>query len=270
MSSTHKTHKKKKKARQTNKPGKPELTGEQKIDAALLKSARIVAQRLAGHPREPRARYLGDLLAELCADLPGAPPLARRAVALRSAADRRTAGSIMLGMWREITANGALDDARAHALARRIADTVDAAAVLFIIANEAREHEHEAAATVLMDRLASHHAAFLAGAPALRIDRPLLESLGLPIAKAQVKWHDDGHLASLSAGGRVLQLDAVPGSGSYREEGRRGGYGFAIDERYRAGHAHGTFCSPWHDGEEYATKQPWLSWVSACAATVLT
>lgn len=41
-----------------------------------------------------------------------------------------------------------------------------------------------------------------------------------------------------------------------------------FDERYEGGHAVGVLCSPWHDGEAYRTKKPWLAWVLECAGEI--
>lgn len=228
------------------------------IEAALAKSARTVAKRLRDHPGEPRALFLHALLAQLRDD---APP---QDVAL-DAADRASVCGVVCGMWREMVAHEALTPARAHILATQIAALSSAPAVCFVLAHEARSLGCVAAADALM----RDHASFVARAATLPMDRALLDALGIDVFAARVRWHDDGHLAELAKDKRALQLDAQPGSGRYVEEGKRGGSGFAVQERYERGAARGTFYSPWHDGEEYANEQPWLAWVSACAVTVL-
>lgn len=235
------------------------------IEAALLQSARTLANHLRDHPNEPRALFMAAMFAALCEGVPRAPSLPRDDVTLLDAHDRASVRGVVCGMWREMVAHQALTPARASIIATRLLAIDVEPAVCFLLAHEARALGCVDAA----DALLRDHAPFVAHASKLKIDRALLDALGLDVVGARVRWHSDGHLAELSKEKRSLELDARPGSGRYAEEGKRGGYGFAVRERYQQGAARGTFNSPWHDGEEYADEQPWLAWVSACMATVL-
>jgi hypothetical protein len=110
----------------------------------------------------------------------------------------------------------------------------------------------------------------------LKIDAEVVQ-LDLPFDRQEglyAEFYADGHLKRLGVKkkgaltGPLLELDPTPGRGRFRHEGKSGGYGFLTDETYRNGVVHGTFCSPWHDGEEYSEKKEWLIWVLECAATV--
>jgi hypothetical protein len=235
------------------------------IEVALLQSARTVAKHLRAHPDEPRALFMASMFAALCEGLPRAPDLPRDDVVLDDPRDRASARGVLFGMWREMAAHHALTPARAAILAERIAALDAEAVVCFVLAHEARSLGCTHAAHALMRA----HGSFVAHAATSKIDRALLDALGLDLSRARVRWHADGHLAELAKEKRSLMLAVTPGTGRYVEEGKRGGSGFAVREHYERGAAHGTFSSPWHDGDEYAHEQPWLAWVSACAATVL-
>lgn len=241
------------------------------LDLTLARTARTLARHLRRHPDEPRALFMSDLFAELCVGVAGAPNLPRADVALHDVADKASVAHVLCEMWRDFVRTKELTSARAEILARRLAPMSSVAAGLFILADEARALDCTEAAHHFDAALAARFAGFVARAPTLKIDRALLESLGLVIDAndAHVRYHEDGHLAVLERDKRKLTLASRPGSGTYCEEGKRGGYGFAVDERYSDGHARGVLFSPWHDGEPYAHQQPWLCWVSACAATVL-
>ena len=235
------------------------------IEGELLQSARTVAKHLHDHPDEVRALFMASLFSELCEGVPRAPTLPRGDIALHDANDRACVRAIVFGIWREMVARDALTPSRANILAVRIAALDVEPPVCFVVAREARSLGCVDAADTLM----RDHASFAARAATLKIDRALLDAFSLDLSQARVRWYADGHLAELTKDKRSLALDARPGSGRYAEEGKRGGYGFAVTERYEGGAARGTLNSPWHDGEDYAQEQPWLAWVSACAVTVL-
>lgn len=106
-----------------------------------------------------------------------------------------------------------------------------------------------------------------------RIDRTIVPAALLSSRRARVEFHRSGHLASVRVPGDRkrngrLALDARPGSGHFTFMSHGGGYGYFVDEVYRDGAVHTTFCSPWHDGEESSEKMEWGAWVQAALETL--
>ncbi|MCC7069984.1 MAG: hypothetical protein IT383_01595 [Deltaproteobacteria bacterium] len=247
----------------------------------LREGAQVLACELTEGPRRKRvtarARILAELLDALLGDdTPSAVraaaqelrrrPLAHEAGAARAGGVARLASML----WRMLLEHGALTDARAHILATRLARWLDDARVLLLFEHEAASKQLEGARRVLHHAVASRRPGLLARAQRLPIDRALLARLDLG-ADVVARYHDNGHLACLHVRGREaprLELARAPGSGSFRDEGSRGGSRYATSESYRDGHACGMFFSPWHDGDEYRQPIPWLLWVIECAGTI--
>lgn len=88
-----------------------------------------------------------------------------------------------------------------------------------------------------------------------------------------MRFHASGHLASIHVPGTRkhngrLDLDAQPGAGRFTFTSHAGGMGFYIEEEYRDGEVHTTFCSPWHDGEQSSEPMPWREWVDTALASL--
>lgn len=247
----------------------------------LHEGAQVLARELERRPRGARLAARARLMAELLDALVGdaTPPavsavaraLRRRPLAseARSARDGGVA-RLATSMWRMLVDHGALTEARALVLASRLGRWLEDARVLLVVEQEAAAAKLEQARRALHDAVATRDPGLHARAQRLPVDRALLAQLDLGDAVV-ARFHDNGHMASLSVSGREaprLSLARIPGTGSFRDEGKRGGYGYATSERYVDGHACGTFCSPWHDGEEYRQPIPWLSWVVQCAGAV--
>lgn len=113
-------------------------------------------------------------------------------------------------------------------------------------------------------------------APALAAGR--IEAAFVPPAlrdgrQVAVRFHRSGHLAWVRVdAGRTrngtLTLDARPGTGHLHYTARRGGYGYAVDDRYRDGAVHATYFSPWHDGVEATEPMAFTRWVAEALASL--
>jgi hypothetical protein len=224
-----------------------------------LESARIVEGALDDPAQAARARLLADLLFAACG--PSCPPrlAAERTLLVSHAAAARSAGVGALGakLWWRLAA----------LVAERLAVLIDTPAALYFL-------EHDAHARGLA-RAAAHfgearRARFRTFDPEhARIDEALLSSVGIALDApgVHVERARDRSITSLARDGLRLSITGTR-TGVYGEEGRRGGYGYLVRERYERGAARGMLCSPWHDGEEYVTEKPWLVWVLECAGTI--
>lgn len=243
--------------------------------AELMASAKTVLEELAAHPDNPRARLLADLFARLLgADAPAG--LSSRCQSLfEDVARSRGEGVayIASGLWRRLIQLESLEPDRALVLAEILAQLLESPVVLHYCEHEARSLALHAAADRLGAALDQRFPGFRGWSERALIDRSVFDQVGLDLSGLDADFYPSGHLRRLSRrqakrGSPVLELDAEPGRGRYGETGRQGGYGFMVDERYEDGHAVGVLCSPWHDGEEYRSKKPWLAWVLECGGEI--
>ena len=246
-----------------------------RAEAELGASAQSIVEEIERDPGKPRARLFADLFARLLG--PEAPPVLlehRQDVLIDPESSRREGiASISSSLWRRLLQLDALDAARAHVLSEVLAALLDAPAVLYYFEYEANARGHSSAAAIFASALDARFPAFRSQADGMLITLDLLRSAGVDLDGLRVELHPSGHLRRLAPrgsgkGAPTLELDARPGGGRYGETGKRGGYGFLISERYEAGHASGTLCSPWHDGDEYREAKPWLVWVLECASEI--
>lgn len=254
------------------------LGRREKIDRAraeLLASAEPVQAELAAHPGHARAELLADLFARLLGTKTPPGLSSRRRSLFEDVARSRAEGVayIASGIWRRLIQLESLEPTSADPLAEVLGELVESPVVLHYLEYEARGLALRAAADRLRAALDRRFPGFRAGSDHALVDRAVLSQAGLDLSRLVVDYHASGHLRRLArrrpeSGSPVLELEAEPGRGRYGETGRRGGYGFIVDERYEDGHAIGVLCSPWHDGEEYRTSKPWLVWVLECAGEI--
>jgi hypothetical protein len=187
-------------------------------------------------------------------------------------ARREGVGPIAAGLWNQLIELEALSAPRAAVIARALAAVVTSPAQLFFFEHQAAGLRLEEATRSFAAALDRQHPNFRPRRSRLKIERALLEDAGFDLARLDASFHPDGHLRALSPppgiDGPRLELDPTPGRGRYSETGKRGGYGFVVEERYADGHARGVLCSPWHDGEEYRTPKEWLIWVLECVGEI--
>ncbi len=249
-----------------------------RIDRAkeeLAASAESVLEELRARPEKERARLFADLFARLLGESAPTELHTHRQSVLGDAERSRTEGiaSISSALWRRLIELEGLDAQRADVLAEVLGALIEAPAVLSYFEFEASAHGLSNAARILAEALDARFPGFVETRARLPITRDVLEGAGLDLSGLQVQFHSTGHLRRLAPrsagrGAPTLELDSEPGRGRYGQTGKRGGYGFLVSERYEAGHASGTFCSPWHDGEEYQNAKPWLVWVLECASEI--
>jgi hypothetical protein len=106
-----------------------------------------------------------------------------------------------------------------------------------------------------------------------RIDRDTVPRALLGSPRARLQFHASGHLATAHVPGDRkrngrLDLDPRPGSGHFTFLSHAGGSGYYVDQEYRDGAVHTTFCSPWHDGEQSSEPMAWSTWVQAALETL--
>lgn len=105
------------------------------------------------------------------------------------------------------------------------------------------------------------------------VRRAIVPTALLSSRGARVEFHRSGQLASVHVPGNRkrngrLDLDARSGSGRFTFLSHAGGSGYYIEEDYRDGAVHSTFCSPWHDGEQSRERMDYHAWVQAALETL--
>ncbi len=244
----------------------------------LRDTVKTLAETLPEHPDRP----VGALFAQLFSTLPGleAPALlhaaAKGARAARRDPDaRRTFFALGVKLWTRLLEAGALDAGRARVLAECLAPCAELPALLFLLECDAAGHSLPEAAAAFAGELDRRFPAFRRRRGQAAVDRPLLSALGATPEDTpglELALHPNGALASLRVPGEKgpsLTLDAAGGSGRYSHTGKRGGYGFHVDERYSKGAVHTTLYSPWHDGSEGDEAKEWVVWVLECIGSVV-
>ncbi|MCC7386422.1 MAG: hypothetical protein IT384_31580 [Deltaproteobacteria bacterium] len=243
-------------------------------ESEIRESASTLDAHLAEHPEQRRAQLLAGFVSALLGD--EAPDRLRRhglsVVEHAEEARREGVGAIASGLWNRLIALEALTPERAETIAVALAAMMTSPAQLFFFERQAADLKLEGAARHFGGALDQRHPDFRRDRRRLKIDRALLEDAGVELARLNVSFYADGHLHTLSpqigTDGPCLDLDPAPGRGRYSETGKRGGYGFIVEERYEDGCAVGQLFSPWHDGDEYRTPKEWLIWVLECASEI--
>ena len=253
-----------------------EAEREERFRTQISETVQTLERELVRDPASPRALRLAAVLADLSAGEVPLPPAV--AAAAKSAEARRPPDEALITLlwstWDGFESEGFLTAARAEALARPLIQGLrDPLHVLRLKRKAARYRERLPES--LFDRaIGAIDPGYLGALPTLKIDRAFLKALLSRGEAARIKatFHPGGHLRRLASlrGKANLELDPLPGSGRFVQEGKRGGYGFLTSEHYRNGGISGTFNSPWHDGEEYSEKIDWPLWVSEAARSVVT
>lgn len=245
-----------------------------RAESEIRETASTLDAHLAEHPEQRRAQLLAGFVCGLLGD--EAPDRLRRhglsVVDHAEEARQEGVGAIASGLWSRLLELEALTPERAETIARALAAMLTSPAQLFFFERQATDQKLDRAARCFAAALDQRHPDFRRRRGTLKIDRALLEDAGFDLARLEVSFYGDGHLRSLSprAGtdGPCLELDEKPGRGRYSETGKRGGYGFIVEERYEDGCAVGQLFSPWHDGEDYRTPKEWLIWILECVGEI--
>jgi hypothetical protein len=238
----------------------------------LSESLASVEEELARKPDSSRAHYLAALLV----DLAGADVAVPRSVAEAAPRCRADVAAELAGLlwdfWFGFKSKGWLTPARAVILAPRLLVGLRQPLQLLRLRHECRELRLTFASYDFDDAINALDPGYLNAMHSLRIDRAFVCELLSPAELRDVKvacFRNGGvrRVSSRRAACR-LELAETPGSATFHDEGERGGSGFLTRETYRDGAAHGTFNSPWHDGEEYADAIEWPLWVAEAVRSV--
>jgi len=255
------------------------------IVAELTACADNVATALRDAHADRAMRLRAQALAHVYDALLDEAPAAVVAAAARFAADRTDAiddavreagiGAVVASQWRALVLQRGLTPARATALATHLATWLAPAELLVVFAHEAEGSGLVDAARVLLDA-AKRRCPGSLGPSACRIDRALLSATGEALDHPGVGcvFDDDGALtlietAGFSLHGNGARLRIGDGGGDFHQQGYRGGSGFVVDECWRDGAAQGVLCSPWHDGEDVARREPFVVWALGCVVAVV-
>ncbi len=251
----------------------------------LVETIATVEGELAANPEGFRALYLADFLVELAGTeipvppaLPGAAArLGRRREEMGESAFRRAAReegmtALLWTLWQGFRSSRWLNGPRARALGERLAASLDCPLRLALLRKEEAPYADWLSRGLIDRAIEAAEPGFLGRMNDRKIDRAFVER-AVPAGErsgCRASYYEDGHLREFARGrgGPCLRLDPVPGTGSFREEGRRGGSGYATSETYRDGAVRGQFFSPWHDGEEYTEPLEWVLWVAQCLGSV--
>jgi hypothetical protein len=255
----------------------------QELDEKFLGQVRDTEDTILDHlkrsPDDFRALVMADFIAEVFAECdPRTRGHAQRFQETRRALGEtgyveraRAAGlePLLLSLWRGLRGAN-FGRAAWGALAHRLIAVTDGLATLHELHREAAK-DGDAALTARC--LAAMKKKDPAGASG-KIDASYLPEWAIHQDALTVEFYGSGHLRFLKfrRDGEhhgTLELDEKPGSGRFYLRGKRGGYGYAHEETYRAGQVHLTFYSPWHDGAEASEKKPWTEWVSECIGSIL-
>lgn len=258
--------------------GSEKARARAEAEQQLVDTVRTLAKELPAHPE----RKVGPLFADLFSALPGveAPEIvhaaARSAREARADPDARaTFFALVTQLWHFLRASGALDAGRARVLAERLGPCADHPALLFYLEADAAAHGLPEARSAFAAELDRRFPAFRRGRGHAAVDGALLEALGATPQRAPglaLTLHPGGQLAALRApgeGGPELTLERAGGRGRFTHTGRRGGYGFHVDERYADGQVHATLYSPWHDGATCSEDREWVCWVLECVGAIV-
>lgn len=238
----------------------------------LTESIANVEVELARKTDSPRASYLAALLVDL-AGTDIAVPAVVAAAARRSRPEvAQELAGLLWDFWFGFKSRGWLTRGRAAILAPRLLIGLRQPLQLLRLRRECKELRLTIDASAFDDAIDALDPGFLKTMHALRIDRAFVNDLLTPAERRDVKisCYKSGairQVASRRAKCR-LELAETPGSGTFTEEGERGGSGLLTRETYRDGAAHGTFNSPWHDGEEYTDPIEWPLWVAETIRSV--
>jgi hypothetical protein len=238
----------------------------------LSESMANVEEELARKPDSSRAHYLAALLVDLAAgDVAVPPSVAEAAPRGRPDVAAELAG-LLWGFWFGFQSKGWLTRARAAILAPRLLIGLRQPLQLLRLRRECRELRLGIEPSDFDDAIDALDPGFRETMHALPIDRDFVRDLLTPAELRDVKiaCYRDGSVRQVSSRRAAcrLELAETPGSGTFYEEGERGGSAFLTRETYRDGAAHGTFNSPWHDGEEYADAIEWPLWVAEAVRSV--
>jgi hypothetical protein len=243
----------------------------------ICETRRTLLAHLRDEPDDFKALCMADVVAELDPEKdPALREHARRAHALRarlgaawSERAREHGMDILLfnlceGMQRAEIGRSALPT-----LARRAAEVTSNPRILALLREHMRELDERTT-------IAAIDAAIAARAP--RLASGMIEAAFLPEPlvsnpRVAVRFHRSGHLAAVRITGDrrqtgMLVLEQRPGSGHLAYTARMAGHGYVVDEHYRDGAIHSTYCSPWHDGVESSEQMPWTRWVAEALASL--
>jgi hypothetical protein len=222
------------------------------------------------HPPPPASALLADLFASLPGvRVPDAvTALAHQAGrALHDADARATFFSLGVALWNRLSAHQALSRERALVLAERLAPCAKFPELLFFLECDADTRGFDEVRAVFAATLDEHFPRFRATRGTATFGLRLLEAVGATHDAITLELDDDGQLKRALKNGVVLHLSA-PGTGSFTQTGKRGGYGFHVSEKYEGGAVHTTLCSPWHDGAESSENKEWVCWVLECLSAL--
>lgn len=243
----------------------------------ICDTRRTLLAHLRDEPDDFKALCMADVIAELDPERdPALREHARRAHALRGqlgagwrARAREHGLDILLFNLCEGMHRAEIGRAALPTLARRAAEISANPRVLALLREHMRDLGERTTVTAI-------DAAIAARAP--RLAAGIIEAGFLPEAlaanpRASVHFHRSGHLAAVRIAGErrqtgMLVLESRPGTGHLAYTARMAGHGYVVDEHYRDGAIHSTFCSPWHDGVETSEPMPWARWVAESLASL--
>jgi hypothetical protein len=226
---------------------------------------------------EPSVPPVSALLADLFAALKGTASdagsslqeaAARAELALQDASARATFFSLGVQLWQRLAGGGALTAARAEVLAPRLARCARFPALLFWLECDARTRGLDDAARLFATELDEAFPRFRAHRGRGTFEPELLDAVGAGALSLELQ-HGVLREASVDDGrSRTSLVITGPGEGRFASSGKRGGYGFIVDERYSGGAVHTTLYSPWHDGSESREEREWVCWVLECLGSL--
>lgn len=233
-------------------------------------------EELARRPESPRALALAGILADLAGGEVPVPPLVAAAAARRARGAGRLDGTLtqlLWTLWEGLEGQRALTAERAETLARPLIRSLRDPLALLRLKRKCAVFRPVLPESLFDRAIRRLDPGYLKEMPVLKIDRAFLQGImtSEEARRVTMEFHSDGRLRRLASrrGKAFLELDSVPGSGRFVEEGTRGGSGFLTSERYRDGGVSGTFNSPWHDGEEYTEKIDWPLWVAEAIRSIV-